>query len=412
MRDFGIEAIRTWFGYSNYSHNELDFDAVAGVDAIGSRFTNEEFEGRAEIEHAQVLTPAGALHGTAGIQISNRELAGLSFGGDNLLEPNRTQKFAGFVFEELQLSQPLRLLASVRIERDEIAGSTFADVASPALPLVAIEKEFDSINGSLGLRYDLPLGIVARLSTLYAERAPEAQELFSKGAHDATGTFEIGNPVIDKEKATTVELGLKRGLGSVRFDTAAYYTSYHGFIFRRRIGETCDVTIDSCSPSGPGGGLNQVIFGQRDATFYGAELSGEVDVAPVWRGVWGISGQYYFVRAKFDDNENVPRIPPHRLGGGIYYRDLAWMARLNAIHAFRQNDIGVNETPTGGYLLLNAELSYSVKLDVAGEIVPQLTIGLKGDNLLDDDVRNSASFKKDEVLQPGRNVRLFGTVKF
>ena len=72
----------------------------------------------------------------------------------------------------------------------------------------------------------------------------------------------------------------------------------------------------------------------------------------------------------------------------------------------------MNETPTGGYVLLNAELSYTVKLDVAGEIVPQLTIGLKGDNLLDDDVRNSASFKKDEVLQPGRNVRLFGTVKF
>ena len=34
-----------------------------------------------------------------------------------------------------------------------------------------------------------------------------------------------------------------------------------------------------------------------------------------------------------------------------------------------------------------------------------------GDNLLDDDVRNHVSFKKDEVLLPGRSVRLFGSIK-
>jgi iron complex outermembrane receptor protein len=39
------------------------------------------------------------------------------------------------------------------------------------------------------------------------------------------------------------------------------------------------------------------------------------------------------------------------------------------------------------------------------------TIGIKGENLLDDDVRNSASFKKDQILLPGASVRLFGTVK-
>ena len=39
------------------------------------------------------------------------------------------------------------------------------------------------------------------------------------------------------------------------------------------------------------------------------------------------------------------------------------------------------------------------------------TIGIEGENLLDDDVRNHASFKKDEVLQPGASVRLFGSVK-
>ena len=81
IRDFGIEAIRTWFGYSDYAHNELDFDAAVGADVIGSRFTNKEFEARGEIELARIATAAGALNGTAGIQASSRDLEGLSFRG-------------------------------------------------------------------------------------------------------------------------------------------------------------------------------------------------------------------------------------------------------------------------------------------------------------------------------------------
>ena len=212
------------------------------------------------------------------------------------------------------------------------------------------------------------------------------------------------------EKSRTLEAGFKRDTGGLRFDTTAYYTKYQGFIFRQLTGETCDVTINSCSPTGGGGDLKQVIFGQKDATFYGVELTGEYDVAPLWRGVWGVAGRYDFVRAKFDDGENVPRIPPHRLGG--YYRDADWRARVDLLHALSQDETAPHETPTPGYSLLTAELSYTLRLASDGGLVPQLTIGLKGENLLDDDVRNSASFKKDEVLLPGRNVRLFGIVKF
>ena len=109
----------------------------------------------------------------------------------------------------------------------------------------------------------------------------------------------------------------------------------------------------------------------------------------------------------------VPRMPPHRLGGGLYYRDAAWIARANLLHAFRQDEIAVNETPTSGYTLLNAELSYTFMRarQRASGITPVTTIGISGENLLDDDVRNSASFKKDEVLLPGASVRLFGDVK-
>lgn len=409
--DLGIAAVRGWFGWTNYAHNELVSED--GADEIGSRFTNKYTEGRAEIESVPVMTAFGALTSTAGIQISNRYLVGRSFEGDSLLEPNTTDSIGGYLLEELRLTKPLRLQAGARIEHNDVSGTTYNDILDPTPDsLVAQRKSFDPKSGSLGLLYDLPLGVVARLTGQYAERAPVAQELFSKGAHEATGTFEIGNPNIGIETAKSIELGFNKAAGRWRFDTSAYYTKYDGYIFRDLTGATCGDTIASCGSGDPDNEFEEVIFDQRDATFYGVELATEYDVGHIFRGIWGISGQYDFVHAQFANGEYVPRIAPHRLGGGIYYRDDVWQAKLTSLYAFRQDDIAPNETQTADYTLLNAEVSYTMALDPVSGITPSFVIGVKGENLLNEDIRNSASFKKDEVLAPGANARLFGKLMF
>ena len=119
------------------------------------------------------------------------------------------------------------------------------------------------------------------------------------------------------------------------------------------------------------------------------------------------------VRATFTDGTNVPRIPPVRAGGGVFYRDGNWLARVNLIHAFPQNDIAANETPTDGYNLLKAEISYTRKLASARLGEPrEFTLGLVGNNLLNENIRNSVSYTKNEVLMPGVGVRGFVNVKF
>ncbi|MBA2125174.1 TonB-dependent receptor [Hyphomicrobium methylovorum] len=409
----GIAAVRSWFGWTNYAHNELAFEADENADAVASRFTNKYTEARAEIESMPVMTAFGALTSTAGIQISNRKLTGTSFEGDSLLEPNTTDTIGGYFLEELRISKPLRLQAGLRIEHDDVRGTMYDDILDPEPDsLVAQRKSFDPKSGSLGLLYDLPHGIVARLTGQYAERAPVAQELFSKGAHEATGTFEIGNPDIGIETAKSIELGFNKASGRWRFDTSAYYTKYDGYIFRDLTGETCGETINTCGSGDPDNEFKEVIFDQRNATFYGVELASEYDVARIFRGLWGVSGQYDFVHAQFENGEYVPRIAPHRLGGGIYYRDDVWQAKLTSLYAFRQDDIAPHETPTADYTLLNAEVSFTMMLDPEGGVTPKFVIGLKGENLLNEDIRNSASFKKDEVLAPGANVRLFGKLAF
>jgi iron complex outermembrane receptor protein len=402
----GVEAIRYWFGWSDYAHNELDF---TGVDFdVGSRFINRETEGRIEVQHQPVMTGLGELSGAAGVQFGHRHIAGLSFEGDSLLDPARTEMVATFLFEELQATRNLRLQAAGRYEQSDVSG-TGLELSGGGAQLVNRDEIFGPKSASLGLLYGLPLDIVARLSGQYVERAPDAAELFSKGAHDATGTFEIGNPDLEKERARTVELGFKRASGDLRFDASVYYTDFGGFVFKELTGVRCGATFASCGTQDE---LDQLVFQQKDAIFYGAELLVQQDVAPVRNGVWGVEGQYDFVHAKFDDGEFVPRMPPHRLGGGLYYHDAAWIARANLLHAFRQDEIAAHETETSGYTLLNAELSYTIAGEATHEgMTPVTTIGIKGENLLDDDVRNSSSFKQDQILLPGASVRLFGSVK-
>ena len=416
VRGSGIDTIRFWFGASDYEHGEFAIHdpATETEFELGSRFTNKEQEARVEIQHLPVATSIGALTGAVGIHVDNRKTRGESFEGDSLLEPAHTQTAALFWFEELALTQALRVQAASRVERTTVDGLGWSDVTDPAAPVVfAGERAFVPVSGGLGLLYALPFGVEARLNGQYVERAPDAAELFSKGMHEATGTFEIGNPFLTKEKASTVEIGLKKATGAFRFDASTYYTQYRGFIYRQLTGITCGTVLVDCDlPVPPDESFDQVVFQQRDATFYGAELAAQYDVAPIWNGVWGVDAQYDFVRAQFEDGENVPRIPPHRLGGGVYYHDANWLARVGTLHAFAQDEFGINEIATPGYTLISAELSYTTLVKAPDGTASQVTVGIKGENLADDEVLNHTSFKRrEEVLQPGASVRAFGIVK-
>ena len=140
------------------------------------------------------------------------------------------------------------------------------------LPSTARDRSFAPKSASFGLIKNLPWELAASLTAQYVERAPRAPELFSRGAHDATGTFDIGNPNLKTEVAKSVEVGLRRAKGPFRFEVTAYYTRFDGFIFRQLTGNTCDET--SCCGQGDPATmeLNQAIYSQRDANFRGGEV--------------------------------------------------------------------------------------------------------------------------------------------
>jgi iron complex outermembrane receptor protein len=420
-----IDAIRFWAGATDYRHNEIGLADPNDLSTLGVRqtFTNKEQEGRVEVQ----LMPFNARFATVttafGLQAGHQELTapspdnpGTLFNG--LWDPNNNTRVAGYVFNEFKFSESTKAQIAGRIEHVDLHGS-MPDFPPDFLPdgnpqvSTARNPSYTPKSGSIGLIQNLPWDLVGSITAQYVERAPKPAELFSRGAHDATGTFDIGDPNLTIETAKSVEIGLRRATGPFRFEATAYYTRFDGFIFRRLTGVLCGSDFNSCGNGDPDNEGKQAIYSQRDAIFRGGEFQSQFDVAQLYGGTWGIEDQFDIVRATFTDGTNVPRIPPVRVGGGLFWRDANWLVRVNLLHAFAQNDVAViAETPTPGYNLLKAEISYKTRLDPNWFGAREMLVGLVGNNLLNENIRNSVSYNKDEVLLRGIGVRAFANLKF
>ncbi len=417
-----VDAIRFWLGATDYKHNEIGLadPTDPSTDGVRQTFTNREQEGRLEVQlapfdarFAAVTTAIGVQAGHQDLTASSPDNPGALYNG--LFSPNTNSRLAGYVFNELKISETTKAQVAARIEHVSLSGTT-PDFPADFLPdgatqiSTARNVAFTPKSGSVGLIQTLPYDLVGSVTAQYVERAPKAAELFSRGAHDATVTFDIGNPNLKIETAQTIEVGLRRATGPLRFEATAYYTRFNNFIYRRLTGVMCGEDFDSCGVETE---LNQAVYSQRDATFRGGEFQSQLDVSKIYGGTWGVETQFDVVRATFADGTNVPRIPPVRAGGGLFWRDANWLARVNLLHAFAQNDVAeIAETPTAGYNLLKAEISYKTALDPRAFGARELYVGVLGNNLLNEKIRSAVAFNKDEILLPGIGVRAFANLKF
>ena len=321
-----VDAVRFWAGATDYRHNEIGLadPADLSTDGVRQTFTNKEQEARLEVQMAPFNVRFASLTTAFGLQAGHQELTapspddpGTVFNG--LWDPNNNTRVAGYLFNELKFSDTTKAQVAGRIEHVDLHGSipNFpADFLPDGGPQASIPRNpsFTPVSGSVGLIQNLPHELVGSITAQYVQRAPKPAELFSRGAHDATGTFDIGNPDLTLETARSVEIGLRRAAGPFRFEATAYYTRFDNFIFRRLTGVFCDTDFNSCGT--PGAELKQAIYSQRDAIFRGGEFHSQLDIGPLSGGVWGIEDQFDIVRATFTEGSNVPRIPPVRVGGG------------------------------------------------------------------------------------------------
>lgn len=352
----GVERVSFRGGHTDYAHDEVD----AGV--VSTTFTNKGHELRLEVQHA----PVGLLSGVVGVQASESDFAAV--GAESFVPASNTRNTAVFVLEALTLGD-WRFEGALRQEWQE------------ATALGRPDTEHSPFSASAGASWTVRPGYVASLNLARSQRAPHAQELFARGIHLATNTYELGAPTLEEETVSSIELGLRRTQGPFTFAASAYHYSYEGYIYA--------ATLDRFEA------FRLIRYTQRDARFSGIE--GEAAYAFDNGVILTAFGDK--VKADFEGGGPLPRIPAARLGVRSAYRDGRWFGDLEYIRVFEQDETAAFETSTPGRHMFNATLAYEFEV---GGFRSQLFA--RGTNLLDEVALNHTSFISTLAPERGRSV--------
>ena len=140
----------------------------------------------------------------------------------------------------------------------------------------------------------------------------------------------------------------------------------------------------------------------RDATFKGLEGEVSFNLMQSDNGSLALSLFGDVVDAEFDAGGNVPRIPAAKLGAELRYFGSNWSMHVHVTDVSDQDDVGEIELATDGYTLVSVYADYHWSFGNDSE----LKVFARGDNLLDEEVRNHASLLKNFSPEPGRGFTL------
>jgi iron complex outermembrane receptor protein len=369
----GIERIRVRASHTDYQHEEIEEQEVA------TTFLNDGYEARVELQHMPIL----GWRGVAGAQYSDTEFSAL--GEEAFLPVTKSDSLGLFVVEHYELNEAWHLEAGLRQEwqkhrpvNDERGRPEISDSGTSL---------------SLGAVWEFSADYFATLSASRSERLPFAQELYARGIHLATNTYECGlvphpltcggpenNADIRTETSQNVGLSLRKAAGDVTFEVGGFYNDVDDYIYAR--------TLDQFEE------FRLIKYTQADARFTGLEAEA------TYRFAGNLSATIFgdYVRAQLRGGEDLPRIPAARIGTRFNASVENYRGELEYFHVDQQNDIADYELPTPGYNMLNLTLSYGAS-DGEG-----LSVYLRGTNLLNELVWNHSSFLANVVPLPGRNL--------
>ncbi len=372
------------FQRSDYQHTEFEGDG-----APGTTFTSEGWEGRLEAHHG-----GERLSGALGVQFSDVDFGAV--GDEAFITATNTQDSGVFAVERYDLGS-WGVEGGARYERRELDNATVG------------ARGYEGVSASAGLFVRPAEGWFFGATLAHTERAPTAFELFSDGPHLATANYELGDPNLGQEIASSFEASARFQRGPVRFELNLYGIEFQDYIALVERGdvfwidEVSDTSGFAPDASDPGIPVDADVlpvfnFVQQDATFVGGEISAAAQLFEIGGFAITADAALDLVRADFVSGGHPPRIPPRSLTLGVEAENEHWTGRLEAVDTATQDRLAAFETETDGYTFFNAGLAWRPNTN--------WTLRLDGRNLTDELGRVHTSFLKDELPLPGRNFRL------
>jgi iron complex outermembrane receptor protein len=392
IRDLGSFFERAKFkaAYTDYRHHEMD--AVT----IHTTFKNRAIDGTFELMHVPLL----GLKGVIGTQFDNGKFDAI---GHEAFTPNsKTNSQSVYVYEELPLNQH-KMTFGLRHGKHEVESKGGGEIHDDAPKFGdPSRKKFNTNNAAIGGLYKLneQWSLTGNLS--HNERAPSYFELFANGVHTATGTYQEGQSDLKKEKSNGLDGQIRWKSAQDSLTVGAYFNKFSNFI--GLLSTNSEGHVHNEAEEGTEITYLKSTFSGIKAEFKGVELEGKTMLTDYVQ--FNVRGDYVDAKDKTNGGY-VPRISPLKLGAGLKYEFDRFGARLDVLHAFKQDRVASNYNYEGTKELMTDAYT-NVSMMATYKLPTQLNLEAftRANNLLDQEIREHTSFLKDIAPMGGRSIML------
>lgn len=404
----GLDHVRLRLSYTDYQHQELDGGTVF------TRYANKVYDGRVELTHQPVL----GFTGTFGAQYTNGVFSGIDYIDPEQSIYSRPDRYrtenTGIFLNERQTFgrltvemaarkdwRDLRIIREYYQDGQPLTGAELARIKP--LDDARYDRQFPAstvnpFSVSFGAELDLSGGYSVGVSLARSQRAPGVRELYARASNLGTNSYEVGLARTDwypalklpqqpnvLESAKSIDLNLVKKGGKLEFDLGFFYKDIGDYVYARLIDTEPNHLF--------------LLYTAADVRFLGVD--GQISYRLDGRSQVAVFGDYVDARLK-SKLDNMPRIPPGRLGVRYALTEGPVSGDVEYSRTFAQNRFASYETQTSGYDNLNATLAYRV--DVGGS--KSVEFYVRGTNLTNKLAFAHTSFVKNQSPLRGRNVVL------
>lgn len=271
--------------------------------------------------------------------------------------------------------------------------------------------QWDNINGSLGVSYQLRPNLVLTSNLSTAWRAPNASELYANGLHQSAVAYEQGNPNLRAEQAYNSNLALAYEGKRLSAEIGIYNNLIHNYIYLKP---------DSVPTIRQRGAFPAYSYEQVQAVFRGLDATLSYKLTERLT----LTSKTSLLYAQDRTNQSyLVLVPPNRTDNSLRYDVPTKTARVSGLYVqvsglsvARQNRVppvsrevqngvpvfrGDFAVPPPGYFLLGAEAGLNLTLGKR-----PMSVILTGSNLLNTAYRDYLNRFRYFADEPGRNVSI------
>ena len=358
-------------------HHDDDDDDPPGDEHEPTTFTNESSEFGLKLD---IGDQASGNRQNFTVNLSQEDVA--IIGEEAFMQPvdSKMLSLGYFLSRELAVFD---LDFGIRVDQVERDGSMVS--GTPAVTVLHDISETD-VSAALTMGWDLDNNLGLTLGISSVARAPSEKELFMNGVHLVAARNEFGDPTLESERSNNIDFSLDYENDGYFVNASVYTNAVDNYIYLLATGQDGDNDLPNTN------------FVQADANFHGYEVEFGKTISLNNAELLFSYGRDQVI-GTFSDGGNVPRITPVKniYRFAVEQDDVIYDIKVKDVQ--REDDLGIGETVTEGFTMLDLDIRRSIAIGDNEELV----LSIFGRNLLDEKARSHTSFVKDEVPLAGRN---------